>query len=184
MFLDGDCVPFRDYVAVHRAHFQPHSFCTGGYVRLTLEQSRTLTVEDVRAGRHERLMGSANWAELKRTHRKNRLYALINRKDEPKILGGNLSVAREALFGINGFEEEYNGFSKSDSDVRNRLRNAGSKGISLWTRAFVCHLDHKLDERRCRPGVLRSRQDREVYLTSKKRVKARKGLDSHAPTSQ
>ena len=46
-FARQDCAGFEvmiaDFVRVHRAHYAAMSYCVGGYVRLTLDESRAFT---------------------------------------------------------------------------------------------------------------------------------------------
>ena len=177
IFTDGDCVPFRDFVSTHVAHHRPHGFCTGGNTYLTLEESRALTPEDVMNGAHEKSLTPRMRRELYRVHLKNRAYQLIGKRDEPKMVGRNFSVDRDALLEVNGFDETFNGLRKSDSEFRNRLRNAGSAGTSLWNCAFVCHVDHKLDPRQCADSRRRPSASVELYSSSRKRIRALRGID-------
>ena len=178
IFCDGDCVPFRNLVSAHRRAFREGGFCTGGCVYLDAEQSRSLTPESVAAGAHEAFLAGAVRARMLWTHYKNLLYGVVGKKWKPKIKGANFSADREALLAIDGFDEAFEGMSGFDSDARNRLRNSGAAGSSLWHRAYVCHLDHGLDPRRS-AGIPRRRRDPELYYGGRKRVLAIKGLSTH-----
>ena len=109
-------------------------------------------------------------------HLRNRLYRILRKPRKPKVLGGNLSIGRDAIWAVNGFEEGFDGFSGEDSDIRNRLNNWGARGTSLWNRAFVCHLDHGLDPPRCRPEVVRRRGERQLLLENRSLVRTPRGL--------
>lgn len=84
--------------------------------------------------------------------------------------GCNYSVARTDLLAINGFDEEYEGYGREDTDVELRLQNYGLrikslKGIALqfhvWheRRVFTPGNDHRLNELktssrfRCKHGL-------------------------------
>lgn len=157
VFIDGDCIPYADMIRRHVEAFDPARYCVAGYVRLTLEQSQALTRERVAEGAHEHLASAAQRRELSSIHWHNHLYRLTRKPRKPKVLGGNFSVGRELLYSINGFDNRFAGFSGEDSDIRNRLNNGGARGTSLWNSAFVCHLDHALDERRTKASVLRTK---------------------------
>ena len=182
IFCDGDCIPVSNFVAVHRAHYRPGTFCAGGRVVLTPEQSRELTPEAVAAGDYERLLTPAWRLSLRWVHWKNILYRTVGMRYKPKMLGCNWSVDRGVLLEVDGFDEMFNQMSGYDSDVRNRLRNLGAPGISLWDKAFVLHLNHSLDPERYAFGGSRKRKDRELYEGSRKRVKAMKGISSRDAT--
>jgi glycosyltransferase involved in cell wall biosynthesis len=181
IFTDGDCVPFRNFVSTHMAHYRPHGFCTGGNTHFALEESRALTPEDIVNGLHEKSLTPRRRRELYWIHVKNRAYQLLRRRDEPKIVGRNFSVDRGAFLEVNGFDETYNGLRKSDSEVRNRLRNAGCTGTSLWNCAFVCHVDHMLDPRQYIDSRRRPSASPELYRGSLKRIRALRGIDLLLP---
>ncbi len=179
VFLDGDCVPFPDFIRRHAAAYRPGHYCVGGYIWTSLATAQSLDRAQVRAGGHLLLLTPAERARLWGVHLRNRLYRLTGKRRKPKILGGNLSIARDALFAVNGFDEGFDGFSGEDSDIRNRLNNWGARGTSLWNRAFVCHLDHGLDPPRTRPEVVRKRGPsvRGLLIANRERVRTPRGLE-------
>jgi GT2 family glycosyltransferase len=173
LFLDGDCVPHRDWVAVHRRSARPGEFTVGGYVFLDEARTRELTPESVRRGAHERPLDAATWWRLHAAHWRNVLYA-GRRPNRPRIRGGNFGVARDLFERVDGFDEAFAGHGKEDSELRNRMRRSGARGISLWTRARVCHLSARVF-----PGLPRPPTPRDLYEESFRRIRARVGLSSH-----
>jgi GT2 family glycosyltransferase len=174
LFVDGDCVPYRDWVATYRRYARPGEFLVGGYIFLSEEQTLGLTPDAVRAGAHEQPLHASTWWRLHSVDWRNRLYA-GRRTNRPRIRGGNFAVARELFERVDGFDEAFAGYGKEDSELRNRMRNAGALGISLWTRARVCHLSARIF-----PGVPRPQTPRDLYDESFERIRARVGLSSHA----
>jgi len=178
LFLDGDCVPWRDWVAVYRRRMRPGEFGVGGYLFLGEEETRRLTPQAVRRGEHERPPGAAAWWRLEKAHWRNRLYATPplrgRRPNRPRIRGGNFAVACDLFERVDGFDEAFAGYGKEDSELRNRMRNAGARGISLWNRARVCHLSTRVYA-----GVPRPPTPRDLYAESFRRVRARLGLTAH-----
>src|SRR5215213_8703173 len=51
LFTDGDCIPRRDLVAVHRSLARPGRYIAGGYLKLSREVTDAIGPEDVDAGR-------------------------------------------------------------------------------------------------------------------------------------
>jgi glycosyltransferase involved in cell wall biosynthesis len=178
IFSDGDCVPFPNYVRRHRDAYRPMSYAVGGYIRLDLERSRALTTEAVSQGLHQQFLSVPVRAQLFNVHLHNLLYRLLRKPRKPKILGGNFSVSRDAIEAVNGFDERFIGFGGEDSDMRNRLNNLGAAGISLWSRAFTCHLDHGMDPRRCASDVVREKRDVSFLIANRKIVRTPNGLDA------
>ncbi|HTF58031.1 MAG TPA: glycosyltransferase [Planctomycetota bacterium] len=145
LLSDGDCVPHRDFVGVHARYGGAGRFCTGGYVRLDAAYCRTMTRENVEAGEYERQMTRDDAWRFRWQHWKNRFNILFGRQKAPKVYGCNISVGRDAYFGVNGYDENFDGFGKEDSDLRNRLRRYGAKPVSLWGKAWVYHVDDAID---------------------------------------
>jgi len=177
VFCDGDCIPFHDLVSAHRHAFRKGSFTAAGRIYLTLDESRSLTPEAVARGQHEKLVTLRERAGLAATHAENVFSKLVGKKWKPKLKGANFSADRQCLLDVDGFDEAYNGMSSVDSDMRNRLRNLGCPGISLWHKVLMCHLSHDLDPRRQTPEAARAPRDRGLYYGSYKRVKALKGIE-------
>jgi hypothetical protein len=156
LLSDGDCIPHRDFVRTHRAVHRPNGFSVGGYVRVGLEESRGLAPEAVTRGEHERFLTPEILKAHRWKHVHNLFYIFIGKKDRPKAYGANIGVDRETYYAVNGYDENFDGFGKEDSDLRNRLRSHGARAASVWGRAFVFHLDHGLDDKRpSGPGRVR-----------------------------
>jgi glycosyltransferase involved in cell wall biosynthesis len=173
IFLDGDCIPFRNLVGVYRSSAAPGEFLAGAVVDLDLETSRALTPETVRSGAHEAAVGSAERWEIQRKQLSNWWHRGGRNRRHPRIRGGNCAVSAELFRAVNGFDEVYCGYGKEDSDLRNRMRNAGAKGISLWTTAIATHLSREVS-----PSAVRRSPDA-LYEDGKNLVRARHGLDAH-----
>ena len=178
LFLDGDCVPPPRWGELHLQALKGRtSFTTGGYVWMDVERARALTPEQVASGALTNLITEDERSEFRKIQRKERLYALLGKRKKPKILGGNWAVLREALYAVNGFDERFDGFTKEDSDVRNRLRNAGFRGRSLWGHNWVFHCSHDLDPRRNLPEVVRGEPDYSYYESRAQARRCELGLE-------
>jgi hypothetical protein len=130
---------------MHAEHSGPGRFAVGGYVRLSPEYSKTLTKENVRAGDYEAQLTAADRRHFKITHWKSLWGVLWGRISRPKVYGCNLSAGRDVFAAVNGLDENFDGFGKEDSDLRNRLRRHGATPVSLWGRAWVYHVDDVID---------------------------------------
>jgi glycosyltransferase involved in cell wall biosynthesis len=180
LLSDGDCIPHRDFVQTHRLAHRPGAFSVGGYIRIGLEESRTLRPEAAREGAHERFLTPAIRQAHRWKHWHNLFYILIGKRDRPKAYGANIGVDRDAYYAVNGYDENFDGFGKEDSDLRNRLRASGARTISLWGRAFVFHLDHGLDDKRpSGPGRIRGNND--YYYRPNVSVRCANGLVKAEP---
>lgn len=148
VFLDGDCVPRRDFLATHRALALPGRFLSGGALRLPLPASRALTREDITSGRAftPRVLRArgAPWSlRLARLGAGPRLARWLDRLTPTRATfnGGNASAWRADVVAANGFDERM-GHGGLDREFGARLANAGLRGHQVRHRAIVLHLDH------------------------------------------
>ncbi len=184
LFLDGDCIAPPDWARHYvRALESGSDFSTAGYVLMSLDRTRAVTKEFVATRRISELIIDEELAYFKKIQRKNWFYKLIRRRHKPKMLGANWAVTRHSLFTVNGHDEKYDGFSKEDSDVRNRLWNAGFRGESLWDKNWVFHCSHDFDPRRNLPEVVRKPPNRQYFYSRKKTTTCEYGLE-HLSSSE
>ena len=64
-----------------------------------------------------------------------------------KFRGCNTSFWRKDFISVNGYNNEFKGWGREDSDLMIRLHNLGVKGKRVKFSAIVYHLDH--DHHRC-----------------------------------
>lgn len=150
LFIDGDCVLRRDYVADHLALREPDAFLTGRRVELSPKASKWLTSERIATG----VLDTAPWpllldsmvGETKHLEQFFRVPLVLrerfglNRVHD--IRACNLSVHREHLFKVNGFDNTYSGAYGEDSDLELRLRFAGIRMKGIRGAAIQYHLWH------------------------------------------
>jgi len=176
IFLDGDCIPFRNWVEAYRTAWLEHrarEFFVGSVSYLLREETESLTIARARSGAHEDL-GRRERMRLASVHLKN-LWHAGRKQTRPRFKGGNFAVSAELFREVDGFDEVFCGLAKEDSDLRNRMRNAGARGVSLWNRARVCHIWWP------RPfGRGREYPSAELYNAGMQRIRAREGLSGHA----
>lgn len=176
VFSDGDCIPSRDFVAVHARASGPGTFCAGGYVRLSAEYCRTLTPERVAAGEFESQLTAADRWRFRVTHWKSVWGVLWGKVTRPKAYGCNLSCGRDVFYGVNGYDENFDGFGKEDSDLRNRMRRYGAVARSVWSRAWVYHVDDVVDPK-IRARRIPRRKNLEYYRRPDVPVRCVNGLE-------
>jgi len=148
VFSDGDCIPRHDFLEHHVSLAEPGCILSGGAVRLPIELSRRITVEDVRVGRATdpswlRANGLRNPKYLLRLTYPSlwaKLFGLLS-PTRATFNGGNASVWKSDLLDVNGFDErmEYGG---EDRELGERLINAGIRPKQVRHLALCLHLDH------------------------------------------
>lgn len=149
VFLDGDCVPQRDFIAQHRKLAEPGHMVTGSRVLLSPELTARALAGQVdlatlgaaaklrlRLGGHlnKFLQLQLRWPDLGRARR---------RFSWRRIKGCNLAIWRSDLERINGFDESFRGWGHEDADIVLRLFHAGVTRKDGAFATEVLHLWHK-----------------------------------------
>jgi hypothetical protein len=173
---DGDCIPHRDFVYSHIKTHKGKALAVGSYVRLPFEFSKNLTPEMIKEGIFEKYLSTLEKMRFLWMHIKNLFYIAIRKRDKPKVFSCNISVDRELFFRINGYDENFAGFGKEDSDLRNRLvRCASAK--SVFHRAFVFHIDHRIDEKKIKQPLRNKVKEKEYYYRNNIPIRCENGID-------
>ncbi|CAN7219897.1 glycosyltransferase family 2 protein [Massilia sp. LjRoot122] len=182
IFLDGDCVPQRDFIARHRALARPGFLVSGSRILLSQALTERVLREHIDVAgmslldrlRH-RLRGDMNkvlqtmlrWPDLGRVRRTF---------SWRRIKSCNLAVWRADLDKVNGFDESFVGWGHEDSDLVVRLFHAGvlRKDGALATEVLhLWHREAKRDEESSnRKVVLQRAVDKTILAT--------RGLREHA----
>jgi len=183
VFTDGDCVPRRDFMALHKSLARPGRFLSGGYIKLPRDVSEAITREDVVQGRATsfrwlRAQGVPLSRQLTRLAVPARAGALLDRVTPTRASwnGHNSSVWRTDALAVNGFDERM-GWGGLDREFGERLENAGVRGRQIRHRALVVHLDHPRGYKKADVIARNLEIRRETALTRRTRTPA--GLDRH-----
>lgn len=148
VFTDGDCIPRYDFLAAHAHYREPGYFLSGGYFKLPMSTSQTITKEHIASGR----AFQPDWLYangLKKSHKVMKLSAhgwqsrLLNTLTPAKATwnGHNASGWREDIFAANGFDERMQ-YGGEDRELGERLFNRGIKSKQIRYSAICLHLDH------------------------------------------
>jgi glycosyltransferase involved in cell wall biosynthesis len=185
LFTDGDCIPRRDVVEVHRALARPGRYLAGGYLKLPAGVSERISVEDVTSGRVAELRWLWAWGwrpgrRALRLVRSPKLAALFDRitPTAAHFHGNNASTWREAILRVNGFEGKM-GYGGLDRALGYRLENAGVRGMQIRHRAVALHLHHDRPYRR--PEVVSANRAILDAITRERLVRAEQGIAELAP---
>lgn len=148
VFTDGDCIPRRDFLAVHARQAHPGYFLSGGYHKLPMSTSEAITKDDILSGRCFEL----SWLRargLPRSYKNLKLTAscrqarILNRITPTKcnFKGSNGSAWLKDVLAVNGFDERMP-YGGEDREFGVRLVNLGIKPRHVRYNAIVIHLDH------------------------------------------
>lgn len=148
VFTDGDCIPRRDFLAVHRRRAEPGRYLSGSYFKLPMSTSETISRDDILSGRCFELPWlRAHGLDSRRKTMKlsagPRLAPWLNRLTPTacNLKGSNASVWREDILKVNGFDERM-AWGGLDREFGVRLVNAGIKPRHVRYDAICVHLDH------------------------------------------
>ena len=154
VFLDGDCVPFRDFVARHRVLAEPGWFVAGN--RILLSENLTSRVLGENLPLHSWRRG--DWRRARRSRDVNRTLPLayvplgplrkLAARRWQRVRTCNLGVWSRDFWGVGGFDETFEGWGFEDSDLAVRLLNAGVRRKEGAFATGVLHLWHRENDRR------------------------------------
>lgn len=148
LMSDGDCIAREDFVKTHFNNKKEGFFLSGGYFKLPMAISKTITLQDISTQNCYDL----NWLKiegLKDSFKNNKLTAkglnkhILNTFTPTKASwnGHNSSGWKKDMLKINGFDElmQYGG---QDREFGERLFNLGIKSKQIRYSAVCLHLDH------------------------------------------
>jgi glycosyltransferase involved in cell wall biosynthesis len=180
VFLDGDCIARRNYLAAHRRLAEPGWFVTGNRVLL----SRDLTAAVLSEGLRPEMWSAARWIRHRASGGVNRVAAVLRlplggmRKVAQQRWQGarscNLAIWRRDLERVDGFDASFHGWGREDSDLLIRLLRAGVRRKDGRFATGVIHLWHPEADR----GELAANDRRLEAALAGNRVRAKRGLSS------
>jgi glycosyltransferase involved in cell wall biosynthesis len=148
VFSDGDMVPRRDFLSAHARLAEEGRFLSGGAIRLPLETSQAITLEDIESGRfmEAHWLRARGWKKALGNVRFTTSEAVAKTFDRltttrPTWNGGNSSTWKRHLIEINGFDNDMK-YGGEDRALGERLENLGLKAKQIRYRAVLVHLEH------------------------------------------
>ena len=185
IFLDGDCIVRPDFIAVHRGLSEQGAFVTGNRILL----SHDLTKKVLRKKMSPETWKFSRWLSERRRGGVNRLSALLHLPLGPlrwlrrnKWQGArscNLAIWRSDLDRVDGFDADYSGWGKEDSDLILRLLHAGVRRKDGVFATGVIHLWHAEADR----SQLNDNERKLGVVVDGDRVRAQRGLSALAASA-
>jgi len=183
IFLDGDCLVRPNFIAVHRRLAEPGWFVTGNRILL----SAALTSKVLREKLRPEGWNHARWLAERWRGGINRLSALLHlplgvlrRLRQRQWRGAracNLAVWRADLDRVDGFDADYSGWGREDSDFIVRLLRAGVRRKDGTFATGVLHLWHAEADR----SQLSANEDKLSNIVASDRVRAQRGISALLP---
>jgi len=180
IFLDGDCIVRPDFVATHRRLAAPGWFVTGNRILL----SSSLTEKVLRENLAPENWSLAGWLVERWRGGINRLSALLRLPLGPlrwlrqRTWRGarscNLAIWRSDLERVDGFDADYSGWGKEDSDIIVRLLRADLRRKDGVFATGVLHLWHAEADR-----SRRAENERKLSgIIASANIRAQRGLSA------
>ncbi len=143
VFLDGDCVPCRQFIEDHVKLAEEGYFVQGR--RSFIVEKR---VDDFLAKRTDimRLRFTGGLQGGMKSIR-TPLAVIIKNKKRRGIIGCNLGIWKSDFVKVNGFDEAFKGWGHEDAELCYRLYNNGITRKFVYGRAYVYHLNHPQQSR-------------------------------------
>lgn len=186
LFLDGDCIPFADYIQQHMKLAETGYFVAGNRVLL----SKIFTTQLI--NQPEKIFKIFNWNILqwavsyfkKNTNKLfpwarlgNSIWRYSRSRNWKYPKGCNFAVWRKDFIEINGFDEEFSGWGHEDADLFIRLLHKGTLIKNGRFALPVLHLWHKESDRSWERNNHQRLMDR---LADKNFIKANRGINDPA----
>lgn len=140
VLLDGDCIPDRHFVRDHRELAQPGRFFQGRRVLVGRGMAEGFTARQANSDRL-RLFFSR---EIENAHHLIRLpwFQALTTTRIDGIRSCNMGFFREDIFAVNGFNTDFTGWGREDSELAVRLYRLGLRRKDHPFRAVCFHLWH------------------------------------------
>jgi glycosyltransferase involved in cell wall biosynthesis len=149
IFSDGDCIPRKDFVSTHMKHAEQGYFLSGGYFKLPMQTSKTISHEQIKNGQAFELPwllanGLNNNFKTRKLTAQGWQQKLLNQLTPTGATwnGHNASGWRTDILAANGFDERMQ-YGGEDRELGERLFNKGIKSKQIRYSAIVIHLDHE-----------------------------------------
>ena len=175
VFLDGDCIPQRDFIAQHRKLAQSGYLVTGSRILLSEALTARVLLEGIDL---PGASAAAKCAYRLRGHMNKVLQLLLRLPDIGRtshrfswrrIKGCNLGMWRRDLETVNGFDEGFRGWGHEDADLVVRMFNAGvmRKDGAFATEVFhLWHREAQRDQAASNKHLVLARAADKSYLAS------------------
>lgn len=149
LFTDGDCIPRNDFVATHLNFREKGYFLSGGYFKLPLSASSSISKEDIELQN----CFEPKWLIAKGVKKTFKLTKLTKSVLFARFLnwvtptkktfnGHNTSCYKNDLLLVNGFNEEMQ-YGGLDRELGERLFNLGLLAKQIRYHAICVHLFHE-----------------------------------------
>jgi glycosyltransferase involved in cell wall biosynthesis len=146
ILLDGDCIPSRNFVADHLALAEKGFFFQGKRVLISKRLSTTFAYQYTASV--PKLLKYILSGDISNPHHLLRMpfFPAFSTKRLSGIRSCNMGFFREDIFAVNGFNQEFVGWGREDSELAVRFREYGLKRKEHPFMAVCFHLWHAAND--------------------------------------
>ncbi|PLX18120.1 MAG: family 2 glycosyl transferase [Candidatus Muiribacterium halophilum] len=143
IMIDGDMMLHKDFIKDHIKYAKRGFFLQGSRVLLKDELTKKILSKEKIDYRDFFSKKIGNHKNLLHLPVLTYFISLISKKSLKGIRTCNLSLFKEDIIKVNGFDESYEGWGREDSDFAQRLIKAGILRKDIKFAAIQFHLYHK-----------------------------------------
>ena len=175
VFLDGDTIPHPQFVADHRRLQHPGKFIQGHRALLKESGANWFGLGEFGNDRR-RAFWTAQLEGCKHAFRWP--WPMVRtRRDLKGVRGCNLGIWRKDLLAVNGYNEEFEGWGREDSELVVRLMNSGIQRLDARGWALCYHLWHPVASR----SNLQTNDELLARAQRDRVTRCKLGLEQHLP---
>jgi len=143
IFVDGDIILHRKFIEDHLIFAEKGLYLQGSRVLLNSESSKKLIQKKEFVRPHIFSRKFKNRVNYFYSTLLAKIFYKTKTKSHNGIRSCNFSMYKEDLVRVNGFNEDFIGWGREDSEFVERLYNSGVQRRNLKFRAVQYHLFHK-----------------------------------------
>ncbi len=138
--VDGDCIMHSNFIKDHLDFVSEGTYIYGSRVNIQQDYVETLFSE-------EKVSFNAFSKGIKKRTRAIHMPALSsfyksNKRYSKKFRGCNTSYFKADFLAVNGYNEDFKGWGREDSELAHRFHNYGLKSRRIRYRGIVFHIHH------------------------------------------
>lgn len=142
--VDGDCILHKDFVRDHKALAQPNVYLFGSRVNIQEKfLPKLFASQKVKFNFFDK--GIKKRTRNLRVPALSNLYKITNEISD-KMRGCNVSYWKKDVIAVNGYNEEFEGWGREDSELIIRMMHNGVLGRRLRYRGIVYHIWHQVKD--------------------------------------
>ena len=173
--IDGDCIPNEYFIYDHISNAKRGCYLYG--TRVHIKKKYVPKFLWCYQNKNRKIIFSLFSPNIKKRFRKIRLPFLSKFYSKNEIIshkfrGCNTSFWKQDFISVNGYDNEFVGWGREDSDLMIRLHNLGIKGKRVKFSAIVFHLDH---DEKDKSKFIKNDLIQNKSITNKK-IKVKNGL--------